>query len=479
MWYKINKFVTLLYPQWTAGDMVSNGEGSQFIQPFSQVIGGSPIVRLRIGDVIKSNYSRFGLARLFGIGDAGVSPRPSEDKFGLQKLIDSGDEGGKKYENIKETIFKIWLAAFGSGHSTANVFIKGIDQGGWPLGKKIATNAGTGTLFSLISNIMVNGFANPLAVGGIIRQLRDPNVELGENFNRGANTVMSRLRNGIDNSSLFNPKTGDEIAGGYQTESTYLRKMILKPNVINGYYCEDTGKKYLLNRSISGRVIEKGCFNNEDVIRYKFKVIDFSGAPSELNRKTLIVNHADIYPDPKELFTNSIVGASLFLTDPAAALGDTIVSLADDVLLNSGIGSDVTDYLRSLYESNESTFMRKEVNPFVRAFETNKGRGLAGVMKGITFDWLNNDFPWELDHNARAPMGVKISFGFDVIHDLPPGLDHTGYNRAPLYNVGNIMKNISGDVYSDDGRQGEFNYKEEGSKTYRTFGSDNNKTVKK
>ena len=56
----------------------------------------------------------------------------------------------------------------------------------------------------------------------------------------------------------------------------------------------------------------------------------------------------------------------------------------------------------------------------------------------------------------------KISFNLDVIHDLPPGLDHSGYNRAPLYNVGDIMKGISGDVYNDDGIAGEGNYKKSG-----------------
>jgi hypothetical protein len=28
-------------------------------------------------------------------------------------------------------------------------------------------------------------------------------------------------------------------------------------------------------------------------------------------------------------------------------------------------------------------------------------------------------------------------------------LDHTGYNRAPLYNVGEIMRNVADDPYSE------------------------------
>jgi hypothetical protein len=74
MWYRINKLVTLAYPQWTPGDEVignprAGGWKPQFKVPFSQVVGASPLIRLRVGDVISSNYSKFGLSRLFGGGD--------------------------------------------------------------------------------------------------------------------------------------------------------------------------------------------------------------------------------------------------------------------------------------------------------------------------------------------------------------------------------------------------------------------------
>tara|TARA_B100001287_G_C22357989_1_gene378370 strand:- start:25 stop:420 length:396 start_codon:yes stop_codon:yes gene_type:complete len=97
-------------------------------------------------------------------------------------------------------------------------------------------------------------------------------------------------------------------------------------------------------------------------------------------------------------------------------------------------------------------------NPFVQAYESTAGRGLAGTIGGVSFDWLS-DFPWEIDHNSRAPIGCKISFQFDVIHDIVPGLDHSGYNRAPLYNVGDIMRNVSGDSYESFFKEDEFEYR--------------------
>lgn len=77
MWFKINKLVMMMYPQYTEGRQLgvetSNGQ-QKFIQPFSQLIAATPVIRLRVGDLIKSNYSDLDLARLFGIGT---------DKFGI------------------------------------------------------------------------------------------------------------------------------------------------------------------------------------------------------------------------------------------------------------------------------------------------------------------------------------------------------------------------------------------------------------
>mgnify|MGYP003149812212 FL=1 len=94
----------------------------------------------------------------------------------------------------------------------------------------------------------------------------------------------------------------------------------------------------------------------------------------------------------------------------------------------------------------------------MKAYESTIGRGLAGTMGNISFNWLDDAFTWETDFNSRAPKGVTISFNFDVIHDITPGLDHSGYNRAPIYNVGEIMKEISGDPHGDT-LSAEFNFK--------------------
>jgi len=485
MWYKINKLVTLLYPQWTPGSLVSNDKtgvtGGKFYMPFSQVIGASPIVRLRVGDVIKSNYSRFALARTFGIGDSNVKATTGIRSGGEDRAKATAESKGGKvkkdvnWKGVQEVLLKVWLGAFGSPHSIVNAAFNSAGQVDNQAGK-IAMKYARGASIQLLSNILVNGFANPLAVGGIIRQLRDPGLV---NDVTSLTTPVGKLQRQINESSLINPNTGDGIAGGYQTAVAELRQMFLKPNVVNGYYCEENGKKYLLPRRLKVVITDKGSGLPglpPDVIGYRAKVVD-GNAPLELgsigNRKHLIVAHHDILPDPKALFTNSIVGATLFATDPAGVVDLIADRYTSEAAQGYGIPNEITDLVRSLYMSDTGLFMDSAVNPFVKAMESTRGRGLAGTMGAINFNWLDDNFGWETDFNARAPMGCKITFSFDVIHDIPPGLDHSGYNKAPLYNVGEVMRNVSGDVYGDDGKQAEFNFRKEGGYAARSTGKNN------
>jgi type II secretory pathway pseudopilin PulG len=82
-------------------------------------------------------------------------------------------------------------------------------------------------------------------------------------------------------------------------------------------------------------------------------------------------------------------------------------------------------------------------NPIFKSFESVRGRGLAGFIRGFNMN-IDEKFPWEtVGLNNRAPKLVKISMQFDPIHDLQPGLDHNGFNNAPVYNVGSHMKNAT------------------------------------
>ena len=104
----------------------------------------------------------------------------------------------------------------------------------------------------------------------------------------------------------------------------------------------------------------------------------------------------------------------------------------------------------------QANFLNPEINPVVRAFESNMGRGLAGFIKSLNVDynganWRTNTSDWntiastaagvtkdlnDKSHLSVAPMRVKVSMSFAPIHDMPLGLDYKGTIFAPTHPVG-------------------------------------------
>lgn len=62
----INRLVSMCYPQYTRGEERKFND-KQFIQPFSQLQAASPLIRLRLGDLVSSNKSLYALKSLFGV----------------------------------------------------------------------------------------------------------------------------------------------------------------------------------------------------------------------------------------------------------------------------------------------------------------------------------------------------------------------------------------------------------------------------
>ena len=100
MWFDINKLTTLIYPQWSRGKPVKAAGGDRFIMPFSQIPTASPMIRLRMGDVIRGNYSKFSLARLFGAG----IPATTDGDYNIGTLgeSESWSVDGESYSSIEE-----------------------------------------------------------------------------------------------------------------------------------------------------------------------------------------------------------------------------------------------------------------------------------------------------------------------------------------------------------------------------------------
>ena len=119
--------------------------------------------------------------------------------------------------------------------------------------------------------------------------------------------------------------------------------------------------------------------------------------------------------------------------DPASLISATTSAASED---NEQVVNEIA--------TDAASFFSADSNPIVRAFESTAGKGLAGVIKTINFNWFEPT--WEIDSGAKAPQWCRIEMSFSPIHDIPPGLDDDGFNRAPVYPVGAV----SSFVFSED-----------------------------
>lgn len=484
MWYKINKFITLIYPQWTQGTRVADQSGNIFIQPHSQVIGATPVVRLRVGDVVKSNYSKFNFARIFGIGDKGIRAKrlsqSHEDKINKISEFTPPDVVStfqKVEENaidtFQENIIRTIVALYGSPLQYKSIALDNISKD-IPNSVLKAGGGGAGFLANqgaeILTEYLKNGFVSPIASLTTLYQLQDPATR-----NIWGGFFDDMLTDTYDVTNIIQNAVGN-IASGYVPFTTTL---LLKPNMVNGYQrTNGAGRVYnqkpirVMVTDIFDRGVDAIDFNKnitekkvidrtEKRTRYKVKIVDGTLLADLVDGEDeLFVYHEDLNPIPSAIFFNTGIASILsgIASFPASTAG-VVKDAMGEGLNNLGLGSAVGNTIDAMFASAETRFMAAENNPFVRAYESTRGRGLAGVINGINFSWYDNESVWETDFNARGPTKCKISFNLDVIHDIPPGLDHTGFNRAPLYNVGDIMREMSGDVYDDGGKAAEFRHK--------------------
>lgn len=307
MWFKINKLVTLLYPQYTQGRNLRFGENS-FIQPFSQLPGASPLCRIRLGDIFKSNYNKFDLARIFGL----ASPEFSLETSAAREAREENSERENRLATARQNIRAR------------------MERKEWQVGDKVYADATTGDYSGYFAGDGVSQNQLNLPVPRIV-------------------TITQVLES---------PLVAFTVDDASSTESGTWRA--------NGPWL-------------------------------------------------------NLYEPDIERQAQDQVGAPVTADDAGDANQTT---------------QAISDFFNP--EGDDS-------NPIFKSFESVRGRGLAGFIRSFRME-LDNTIPWEtFGLNNRAPKMVKISLQFDPIHDLSPGLDHNGYNAAPVYNIGNWMKQSTKD----------------------------------
>ncbi len=328
MWLSVNKLTNMVYPQWSSGRQLAS-EGKSFIMPFSQIPTSSPMIRLRVGDFIRSNGSKFNLMKLFGLQEAsGEEPKFS---FGKSPGTTESAANEKVAEHRNNLVGAIDVL------SEQETFSKG----------KVA--------------ILKRSTAHPYVTvkSGATGFLKPPKIPTYTWTRSDAVVTITKAE-----SRPGGPKVDDSL-----------------------------GEEFVIKKPYQYRV--------------KFKESKDPANPHKDNDFEMIV-------------------------------------LASDLKLITTEAAPIKNELENITDADAAKFFDPKQNSIVKAYESTRGRGLAGFITSLDFDYA--DATYETGKlTKRAPKMIKVSIAFSPIHDIAPGMDAQGGMRAPLYPVGDISAHLAGD----------------------------------
>ena len=389
MWYQINKIVAMTYPQWSEG--IENKKLSNIKYPFSQVPTNSPLIRLRVGDVIKSNYSRDNLLRKFGaenlLENIGENSITRDETLLQNKKFDPDNGGINEISNNSKDLL---------GDYNANIQVDLINRS--TLKSESIQQSG--------SEVLQKNFDI----------LRTPFTEHSKNFTL--------------------------IPGLYRAEEKDKNSFL---DIIG---LGGSGKQYVHIKNY-----EKIAFIKEDfdiLNRENIKQITVGLVNKNYENLIFFVDTYSIIKTFHRTIENDITKPSIPIkqeedtgaSDPFDN-DDTADSNSNNKISNQEIFDEITKV--SKLKKDSSVF---EGNPILGAYESSKGKGLAGFITNLDINY--NDQLWETsDINAKAPQIIKVTISYSPIHDIPLGLDHKGMLTSPAYNVGNLNRKLFSDPHGD------------------------------
>ena len=351
MWDKINKLVTLVYPQYTEGRRVeasmqdNAGKQFKFVQPFSQMMSASPMIRLRVGDVIKSNYTDDAAEDLFGANLEGT--------FDEEAVTETSEEAARRAQKKTDEFTLLFKLDKSNESDLVNT-----DNALESLRTAISANKGN------IQSIKILGSCDELAP-------------------EGYNWVLSQKR----------VETAFKIVKGFLS-SQAGGGLITSPDTSNKL--KFTGSATI--DSIPIETVNEGELPTPEPRKKKGEI---GHQPNR--RAKIIITYKDA----------AALTAAATPTTPAAP----------------GKERSRPQLIREFLDHNN--------NSIIRTFkETGAGGGLAGFIESMSFEWISsNQVTWEIDVGKKAPKLCKVQMEFSPIHDITPGLNSQGNNRAPVYNI--------------------------------------------
>jgi len=396
MWWSVNKLVSMLYPSFSPGKSVKAGD-KKFVMPFSQIPTASPVIRLRVGDVVRSNYSRFNLARIFGLSEIKLAPADAEkgkstevnkelaaagfDISAASAVSSAKADSDKEYKEAFDAATKERTARFSTEPASAADVAHGYLPGDETWG------------YAILSPSSAGYTTYDTKAGKII-----PAASTGDKSQNTHNTNP--------------PDGGDHVTSkAFRSRPTTSGKVkILERQVYSSYDAEGE-----LEASYAEYFVQ---YEDQDDA-----ADPYGPASAKGHFHTYVVTSNDLAPIPATI-------KKLTPADPAITL-DTQIEDVDK-------------------------FFDPKNNAIVRSFEAAGGRGLAGVITSMDFDW--NEAQWDMSGlGRRAPTMLTISISFSPIHDIIPGLDSNGMMRSMNYPVGGLAGPMATDYHDKGGIRSPFN----------------------
>lgn len=423
MWYKINKLATVIYPQWTQGRKVEIGN-LKFIQPFSQIPGATPVIRLRLGDLWKSNYSKMAVTRLFGattFSDYNVEvPAPTQATPTPRTTTPAPSPEQQPAQPAQQTRRHARARNYNNLAVGDTVVLKYPTRGNnqnfdYYTENGTLINPGPDIYFKArllrIGNQVNRTIPDPLPIEGLppqntsvtdrlflfeiktVHQPRTPNGSLGRGYRvvkAPQRTYQGGIPRGTDSNGIplpsegFNPKTNL-----YQS---FFRTFL------------DTRRTNILLQIAA---------DNQENSNQRQRA---SATPTGTQPTTT--------PTTQNTASNQSGGAVA-----AQAEGNTQATPP---------ASSTPDMTAGLVTMTSQRFYDENQNPIIKSFKSSGGSGLAGVVTNFKIDLKGKDGTWGTNSSRglKAPTMVNISLTLAVIHDIVPGLDSNGVMNAPIWPVG-------------------------------------------
>lgn len=396
MWWSLNKLISMLYPQFSMGKPVKAGS-KKFVMPFSQIPTASPVIRLRVGDVIRSNYSRFNLARIFGLSE--VQPAPAG----------GATSGTDEFANIAGATFDISATA-AQDSSTAAAAAENAESAATAAAELIARFSAEPSSYSDVAHGFLPG--DPIWGKATLRAQSTGYTTYDTDSGRLISSALgTSVPSGVKNKHSAN----SPAPGATNVESTpFLSRpaaagtVIIYERVVVPANAGDSMDQDSDDAHESPHAEYYVQYENQDD-----PADPYGNASAKGHFHTYIVTSADLDP----------IVPGITPAEP----GDATVTLDQQI-------------------TDTNQFFAPENNAIVRSFEAAGGRGLAGVITSFDMDW--GEAQWDMSGiGRRAPTLLNISISFSPIHDIVPGLDNNGMMRAINYPVGNIAGPLGTDFY--------------------------------